>query len=188
MEERASLAFRSRVNAMLGELLGKTGISPNLLTALGMLVSVLACFVIANYGLVFGAFAVLAASLFDILDGAVAKATNRTSVFGAFFDDMADRFGEIMYFGGIYLLTPSAVVFFAAVSSIWVSYTKASAQARGYKITSGLVFGRPARIILLLLAMAISPWFEMSWSLMALSALNVFTISKRFWEVSQQSA
>src|SRR3972149_6082347 len=117
MEERASLAFRSQVNVRVGELLGKTGISPNSLTALGMLVSCLAALAIVSYGLVFGALAVLIASLFDMLDGAVAKATNRTSVFGAFFDDMADRFGEIMYFGGIYLLTPSAVVFFAAVSS-----------------------------------------------------------------------
>lgn len=186
MEQRINLAWRSRVNANIGNLLSKTNISPNVLTFVGILVSIFAAWLIIQYGLVAGAFIMLASSCFDLLDGAVARAANKTTKFGAFFDEVSDRVGESCYFSAIFLLVPEFSVFLAAATSILVSYVKLSAERRGFKILSGSVSGRPVRVAMLLILMLISPLVGISQTIWLITILNIFTILMRINEVKNQ--
>lgn len=186
MEQRINLAWRNRINTNIGNILSKTNISPNALTLIGILVSIFAAWLIVQYGLVLGAFIMLASSCFDLLDGAVARAANKATKFGAFFDEVSDRVGETCYFSAIFLLVPEFSVFLAAASSILVSYVKLSAERRGFKIFSGSVSGRPVRIAMLFILMLISPLVGISQTIWLITILNIFTILMRINEVKNQ--
>lgn len=187
MEERINFAVREVINEKAGVPLSKTRVSPNTLTILGAFASLATCLIIVKYGLFVGAFAILFSSLFDVLDGAVAKARNQATSLGALLDDVADRLGEICYFAGIFWITPSFSVFLAAIISVLVSYFAASAKARGYNVSSGTVTGRPGRIVLLVILMLVSSWFPVAKTLWLLIVLNVYTLVKRGLEVQKQS-
>jgi len=187
MEEKINSAVREVINERAGIPLSKTRVSPNALTVLGAFASLAACLIIIKYGLFVGAFAILFSSLFDVLDGAVAKARNQTTSLGALLDDVADRIGEICYFAGIFWQESHFSVFLAASISLIVSYFAASAKARGYKISSGTITGRPGRIVLLVILMLIGTWFPISKTLWLLIVLNVYTLVKRGLEVQKQS-
>ena len=185
LEEKINIGFRNGINAKIGNLLSRTGISPNTLTIVGIFASIMAAFIVIRYGLFVGAFFVLLSSLFDISDGAVAKATNKVTNLGGFLDDISDRIGEILYFSAIFLLESSFAVFLAAISSVLVSYFNASARAWGFKPCSGKVTGRPGRIILLIILMLISPWWPIFQTIWLIVLLNIFTLAKRGYEVKK---
>lgn len=71
-----------------------TGISPNALTAIGFALTVIVAGVLAGGYLLWGGLLLIFAALFDTLDGALARHANKTTVFGAFFDSVMDRFSE----------------------------------------------------------------------------------------------
>lgn len=133
-----------------------TGLTPNMLTIIGLLLNVVVAAILARGYLFVGGILVIAAGLFDLLDGAMARVTERTSPFGAFLDSTLDRYSEaILYFGLlIYLLDTAdarrgALLTFATfVGSIMVSYARARAEGLGYKLQNGLL-ARPERIIIL---------------------------------------
>lgn len=188
MEEKINLVVRNRVNLPVGAFLARTGITPNTLTLVGVFASFVAAIITIEYGLFVGAFAMFLSSLFDTLDGAVAKATNRVTKFGAVLDDAADRVGELLYFSAIFWLENTFPVFLAATTSFLVSYLAASAKARGYKISSGVVWGRPGRIILLFLLMVIDQWVKIYFSIWAITVLNFFVLFKRSLEIKKQNS
>ena len=188
IEERVNSVVRTKVNEKVGiYVAANTKISANALTIVGIFASLVASFLIVRYGLFVGAFAMLISALFDSLDGAVAKARNSSTSFGAFLDDVADRIGEILYFSAIFWLNNSLAVFFAGITSVLVSYFNASAKARGFKPSSGTVTGRPGRIVLLFLLMLLSSLFPISITLWLIVLLNLFTLVKRGFEVKKQS-
>lgn len=187
MEEKINSTVRKVIKERAGIPLSKTKVSPNTLTVLGAFASLAACLIIIKYGLIVGAFFVLFSSLFDVLDGAVAKARNQTTSLGALLDDVADRLGEMCYFAGIFWQESYFSVFLAALSSLVVSYFAASAKARGFKISSGTITGRPGRIVLLFVLMLLSPVFAISITIWLVVILNVYTLVKRGLEVQKQS-
>lgn len=133
-----------------------TGLTPNMLTIIGLLLNVVVAAVLARGELLIGGVLVLLAGLFDLLDGAMAKVTEMGSAFGAFLDSTLDRYSEVILYGGllIYLLdTPDAkigalLIHGTICGSILVSYARARAEALGYKLQVGLL-ARPERIIIL---------------------------------------
>ncbi|MCC6625834.1 MAG: CDP-alcohol phosphatidyltransferase family protein [Chloroflexi bacterium] len=135
--------------------LARTGISPNGLTVIGLLLNVAVAAVLASGHLAAGGALLLLAGAFDMLDGALARATNQTSKFGAFFDSTLDRYSELVVFFGLLLhlqatgfLTEAALVYAAAAGSVLVSYARARAEALGFDCEVGLL-GRPERILVL---------------------------------------
>ncbi len=187
MEERINQSVRKRVNVPVGAFLAKTGIAPNTLTFVGVFASFVAALITIECGLFVGAFAMFLSCLFDTLDGAVAKATNRETKLGAVLDDAADRIGELLYFSAIFWIESGFSVFLAATTSFLVSYLAASAKARGYKISSGVVWGRPGRIVLLFILMLLSPWLRISFTIWTITVLNIFALCKRGLEISKQN-
>src|SRR4029079_19414316 len=85
----------------IGTLLRRTGLSPDHMTILGVLVAVGAAVAI-GYGQLYLGFAlVILAAIPDLLDGALAKASNQASQRGAFFDSVIDRLTDALIFAGV---------------------------------------------------------------------------------------
>src|SRR5690348_15429245 len=81
--------------------MGRLGLTPNMLTFIGFLM-VVAVGVVLGFGYFrIGGILFLLTTAFDMFDGALARATNRVSKFGAFFDSSLDRWAEAAIFGGM---------------------------------------------------------------------------------------
>jgi len=137
------------------DLLARAGVTPNMLTAAG-LVGNLGAAVWAAYGEFFPAgLIVLAASSLDMLDGALARATGQATDFGSVFDAVMDRvseaavlFGLLVYFSDRGGRTEELLIFVAVVASILVSYVRARAELIGLEMKEGL-FSRAPRVALI---------------------------------------
>jgi CDP-diacylglycerol--glycerol-3-phosphate 3-phosphatidyltransferase len=167
--------------------LAKVGLTPNMLTLIGFGIAVLSA-VLAGLEAWFwaGIVSVLAGS-FDMLDGAVARATGTTSKFGAFMDSTFDRWGEGVIYVGIVAgaaaagSQPTAILAaLAAVCAFMVSYTRAKAEGLGFSGEVGLVAagltGGPGSSIWLQLALG------------AIVVLTTITVIQRILHVRRQAA
>ncbi len=167
--------------------LARLGISPNLLTSLGLLLSLVTALVIAQGYLFLGGLLVLFAGVFDMFDGAMARVRNAATTFGAFLDSTLDRYSEsIILFGLLWytlqhpglhdLLWPApheqtwmiSLIFVSVVGSLMVSYTKARAEGLGIECKSGLL-ARPERVIIVAIGLLSNT------SIWALAILAVFS-------------
>ena len=147
------------------QLLMRTGITPNNLSWLGFSIAVGAAVLIATGHLFVAGFVVLAAGFFDMLDGALARRTNRVTSSGAVLDSILDRVSEAVLLLGIlifYLFSDSRstlgilLVCLALIGSLLVSYIRARAEAIGIECKIGL-FTRPERVIVLAVGLLASP-------------------------------
>ncbi|MCL0065078.1 CDP-alcohol phosphatidyltransferase family protein [Dehalococcoidia bacterium] len=140
-------------------LIARTGISPNALTITGFLLNALVAGVLAGGYLFLGGFLVLFAGWFDMLDGALARISGKSTRFGTLLDSTVDRFSEAVVFLGllVFYLAQGAtleilLIYFTIVGSIMVSYVRARAEGLGLRSEVGL-FTRPERVILLALGL-----------------------------------
>lgn len=125
--------------------LGRLGLTPNALTLIGFAGTCLAAIAAAGQAWVLGGLLLLLFGIFDLFDGALARATDRTSALGAFLDSTFDRWGEGIAYVGIAIgcveagFGTGAVLAGAALTSAFmVSYTRAKAESLGYASGSGL--------------------------------------------------
>ena len=126
-------------------LLAKTPVTPSAITWFGFLLAAGAAALIATGHLFAAGFVVLIAGFFDILDGALARSTNRTTRFGAILDSTLDRLAEAVLLLGILFLfareqsvAEILLVGVALVGSLLVSYIRARAEALGLECKVGL--------------------------------------------------
>ena len=190
ISERIGNLVRHRL-LVLGRLLARIGFTPNLLTIAGVLLNLAVAIVIASGHPQIGGAFLLVASAFDMLDGAVARATGLASDFGGFLDSTLDRYSEALVFGGVlvYLLdtddakTGSILVFVATVGALLISYARARAEAAGYKASVGLV-ARPERVILLALCLMINQPLWALWVLAIATHLTALTRILHVWRAS----
>ncbi len=143
-------------------LLAKTPVTPNALTVCSLLITVVAAFLIVYDQFIAAALVMLFASIFDILDGALARSTNRVTKFGAALDSSLDRLAEAAIFIGllIYYARDGSVIGVglcgtALVSSLMVSYTRARAEGLGLDCQVG-IFTRAERIAALVIGLFLS--------------------------------
>jgi len=143
-------------------LLAKTPITPSAITWSGFLLALGAAALITTGHLFAASFVVLIAGFFDILDGALARHTNRVTHFGAVLDSALDRLAEAALLLGILVLyareqsvAEILLVGLALVGSLLVSYIRARAEALGLECQVGL-FTRAERVIVLALGLLLS--------------------------------
>lgn len=147
-------------------LLIRMGVTPNIVTTIGMLGNMAAAAVLiaagvkaqngggADFGLVTLAGAlIIGFSLFDMLDGQVARLGGMASTFGAMYDSVLDRYCELFTLGGIaYWLIGigdffgALLTFLALTGSIMVSYVRARAEGLGLECKIGFM-QRPERVV-----------------------------------------
>lgn len=176
----------------IGAGLRKTGLTPDHLTVMGLLVACGAAVAIATGNLILGLILVILAALPDLLDGALAKASNSSSQRGAFFDSVIDRFTDAILLGGVawhlastesahMAMLPFAVM---ALSSV-ISYMRAKAESLGLDAKGGLM-ERAERIILLCIGLLIEPLLiPVLWILLVTTGI---TAVQRFAKVWKQAA
>jgi len=175
----------------IGDGLRRTGLTPDHLTVLGLLVAVGAAVAIGAGALRLGMLLVVLAALPDLFDGALAKASNTSSQRGAFFDSVIDRVTDALLFGGVawyfaseesphMSLLPFAVM---ALSSV-ISYQRAKAESLGLNAKGGLM-ERAERIILLCLGLLFPVLLiPILWVMLALTGV---TAVQRFVKVWKQA-
>lgn len=174
-------------------LLAKTSISPNALTWFGFLLSVGAAALIVTEHLFAAGFIVLVAGLFDMLDGALARHTNKTTRFGAILDSTLDRITEAVLLLGLLVLYAREqsivgvlLVGIALPSSLLVSYTRAIAEAAGLDCKVGL-FTRAERVIVLALGLLLSQIdYALITALGIIALFSLFTVGQRLLHVRRQ--
>ncbi len=147
--------------------LGRLGFTPNALTVLGSLLTASVGLLAAQGLFVWAGLGLWLFSLTDTLDGALARATDRVTSFGAFLDSVCDRYAEAAVFLGIVWWYQShgdglgvALAYVAIVGSLMVSYARARAEGIGLQAVDVGWFQRPERIAALgigLLAEAFVP-------------------------------
>ena len=176
----------------LGQAVARTGISPNALTVIGVLLNAGVAAIIAAGEMRLGGVLLLVASAFDMVDGAVARATGTTSKLGGFLDSTLDRYSEVVVYVGvlIYLLgTDDAelgaiLVLLAATGALLISYARARAEAAGYSATVGLA-ARTERVILLALCLVLARPLWALWVLAIVTHLTALTRIVHVWRLAR---
>lgn len=179
----------------VGMLLRRTGMSPDHLTILGIVVAVAAAVAIGQGALRGGLVLVIAAALPDMLDGALAKASNTASQRGAFFDSVIDRVTDSVLFGGVawyfaseksphLALLPMAIM---GVSSL-ISYERAKAESLGLYAKGGLM-ERAERIVVLCVGLLFdSLLVHIMWIMLVLTVITAIQRFVQVWRQAEVSA
>ncbi|MEY3053523.1 MAG: hypothetical protein RL550_46 [Actinomycetota bacterium] len=176
----------------IGDRLRRTRLTPDHLTVAGLVVAALAAVAIGLGWFALGLLLVVLAALPDLLDGALAKASNSSSQRGAFFDSVIDRVTDALLFGGVawyfaseesphLTILPMAVALMSGV----ISYQRAKAESLGLSAKGGLM-ERAERIILLCLGLLFPVvLIPVMWIMLVLVTL---TAVQRFVKVWKQAA
>jgi CDP-diacylglycerol--glycerol-3-phosphate 3-phosphatidyltransferase len=161
--------------------LGRLGFTPNALTVIGSLLTASVGLLAANGLFLAAGVCLWLFSLTDTLDGALARATDRVTTFGAFLDSVCDRYAEAAVFFGLVWWYQSvgdrvgvAVAYVAIIGSLMVSYARARAEGVGLQAADVGWFQRPERIVLLGLGLLAAP-FSPTVLLLVLAALALLT-------------
>ena len=172
--------------------LALTRISPNALTFIGLLINVLAG-ILFGYAhadnqrrmFLYAGLVIIAAGIFDMVDGRVARATNQVTQFGGFFDSVIDRYSDVALFFGLLVYYARAnrffyvvMVAFVMVSSVMVSYARARAESLIPSCKVGFM-ERPERIVLIILGSLFNHWGVMAPVLWVLAVLSTITVINR---------
>ena len=170
------------ISERLGHAVARTGLTPNALTLIGLL-GMGGAATFAAYGMFWQSGVVmLVAAFFDLLDGAVARATNNASDWGAVFDAVSDRladfallFGLLIWYSAAERFDRTAIVLIgiALFGSMMVSYTRSKAGEFGVSIRSGLGT-RLERVLILAIGLLSSQILPVLWLLAVLTNLTAF--------------
>ncbi len=176
----------------------KTKLTPDMLSIAGLTLCVAGAVMVGfeerNEYLFFwlGGALFIAGSIADILDGALARAASKGTVFGAFLDSTFDRLGEAAMLTAIGLAfmrdgneVALVAAFAAVIGSMLVSYTRAKAEALGLKGDVG--FGsRLERVVIISVGLGLAPWGWLQWPIYLLAAMAWVTVVQRMLYVRSQ--
>jgi CDP-diacylglycerol--glycerol-3-phosphate 3-phosphatidyltransferase len=174
----------------LGGFFNRLGITPNMMTMLGLLGNTVGAYYLARGEMLTGGLFVLLMTPIDALDGTMARLRGESSDFGAFVDSVTDRYSELIIYGGLlyYFLSQGdplggLLVFAAAAGSVLVSYVKARAEGLGYEAKVGLLT-RVERYLVLAPSLVFNQLF------VGLAIIAIFaniTALQRIWHVRSQA-
>ena len=178
--------------------LARTRVTPNQLTTAGVSLCLASCVIVyfeyRNDLLFFwlAALVFVVGSLLDILDGALARAGDKATPFGAFVDSTTDRIGEAAMLGAIGLVFMRhrhefalGATFAAIAGSFLVSYTRARAEALSLRGDVGLS-SRAERVVIVTGGLVLAPWGVLPWAIYLLTATAWITVLQRVLFVRSQ--
>ena len=173
----------SKIENPLANICIKLGIQPNHITISGLLFSILAGIAIIYELLIVGGVFLTISAVMDMLDGSVARKSNKNSTNGALLDSVGDRIGEFALFGGILIhyilideLNGSVLSVLALTTGYLVSYIRARSEGLGLKETRG-IFTRSERLVVLGIGLYTNTVIIALW---IISILGFITILQRF--------
>jgi len=136
-------SFRRTISPIVNYL-ARLNINPNWMTTAGLFLNIMAAYLLAIGQFILAGSLILLGGIFDVIDGTVARATNRVTKFGALYDSTLDRYSEVIIFFGMgyyfiehqFYITSVATVF-ATGGSLMVSYIRARAEGLGFECKVG---------------------------------------------------
>jgi CDP-diacylglycerol--glycerol-3-phosphate 3-phosphatidyltransferase len=188
------LRGRSRIAPILDPIAGalaKARLTPTAVTLIGLGLSFVGAILIANDAYVVGALVAGVGTVFDALDGPLARLQGTASIRGAFVDTMSDRFGEIAILAGLAFSlrhdeTMLMLCLFALAFSLLTPYVRAKAESWGAEGRGGWM-GRAERMILVLTGILLDGFglavmLSMLWLFVVLGGLTVGQRIRRTWQ------
>ena len=167
-------------------------ISPNALTFIGLLINIYAAMLLAQGRFFAAGLVIIGAGIFDMVDGRVARETNRVTRFGGFFDSVLDRYsdlallmGLLVYYANIgrnFYVVLTAVVMTA---SVMISYTRARSENTIPQCKVGFL-ERPERIVLLIIGALFDRMAPVLWVIAVLG--NITVIHRMIYTYEQTAA
>ena len=167
-------------------------IHPNVLTFLGLLINIGAAALLAVGQFRWAGAVIIGAGLFDMVDGRVARETNRVTRFGGFFDSVLDRYsdlallvGLLVWYGSInsrwYVILTAIVM----TGSVMVSYTRARAENSIPTCKVGFM-ERPERVVLLIIGALFDRMAPVLWVIAVLANLTVIHRMVFTWQEAKR--
>jgi CDP-diacylglycerol--glycerol-3-phosphate 3-phosphatidyltransferase len=154
-------------------------IHPNVLTFLGLLINAVAAAMLAAGQFRWAGVVIIGAGLFDMVDGRVARETNRVTKFGGFFDSVLDRYsdlallvGMLVWYGSINRFSYVVLTAIAMMGTVMVSYTRARAENSIPTCKVGFM-ERPERVVLLIIGALFDRMAPVLWVLAILGNWTV---------------
>ena len=182
--EKIGAAFERPLEALVRF---SSRVSPDVLTIIGLALNGVACACFAFAGgkdytdpgmLRAGGLVALVASIFDMLDGRVARLRGRETKFGAYLDSTMDRYSDMVLHLGLTILyarmgqtLPMVLVWAAAFGGFMTSYARARAESLIPRCTVGFM-ERPERIVLLIVGALINRMAAVLWIIAVLSNIT----------------
>lgn len=137
-------------------------LTPNMITTLGIMLSLWSAYLFYHGDFGWGGWLMVFAGTFDTFDGRVARATNRETQSGAYYDAIADRIAEgavfyalaTYYYGHIGYW----IMLVAFLGTVLVSYSRAKGESSGVNYSGGAM-QRPERVVYIGVGGLLNPFF-----------------------------
>lgn len=185
------LCFGRIINAIVGAL-ALSRVHPNVLTFIGLLINIWAAVLFAGGKFRWAGVVVIGAGLFDMVDGRVARETNRVTRFGGFFDSVLDRYSDLGLLVGLLVYYASINRFFYVVltaivmtGTVMVSYTRARAENTIPKCKVGFL-ERPERVVLIIIGALFNRMAQVLWVIAILSNITVIHRMIYTWQEAKR--
>jgi CDP-diacylglycerol--glycerol-3-phosphate 3-phosphatidyltransferase len=205
--ERIGAAFERPLEALVRF---SSRVSPDVLTITGLALNGVACACFAFAGgkdykdpgmLRVAGLVTFVASIFDMLDGRVARLRGRETKFGAYLDSTMDRYSDMVLYMGLMILyarmektLPMVLVWVAAFGGFMTSYARARAESLIPRCTAGLM-ERPERIVLVVVGALTNHMAAVLWMIAILSNITAvqrvvytYVALKHGWKEEEEKA
>ena len=181
-----------KVILLIVRALALSRIHPNVLTFIGLLVNGAAAALLASHRFLAAGIVIMCAGLFDMVDGRVARETNRVTRFGGFFDSVLDRYSDLILLMGLLVYYASINRFFYVVltavvmtGSVMVSYTRARAECTIPRCKVGFM-ERPERVVLIIIGAVFDRMAPVLWIIAVISNVTVIhRVLYTWWETKR---
>jgi CDP-diacylglycerol--glycerol-3-phosphate 3-phosphatidyltransferase len=177
---------------MIVRALALARIHPNALTAIGLLINIVAAFMLAKGEFRWAGLVIIGAGVFDMVDGRVARATNQVTRFGGFFDSVLDRYsdlalliGLLVWYGkinrGSYVVLTAVVM----IGTVMVSYTRARSENEIPTCKVGFM-ERPERVVIFIIGALTERMAPCLWVIAVMSNLTVMHRMLFTWQETKR--
>ena len=167
-------------------------IHPNVLTFIGLMINIYAAVLLASGKFFYAGLVIIGAGLFDMVDGRVARETDRVTRFGAFFDSVIDRYsdlallmGLLVYYANInrnfYVVLTGIVM----TVSIMISYTRSRSENVIPLCKVGFL-ERPERVVLIIIGALFDKMAPVLWVITVIGNITVIHRMMHTWDVTKQ--
>ncbi len=184
--------FFGRIIQAIVSALALSRVHPNVLTFIGLLINIWAAFLFSYGRFLYAGLVVIGAGLFDMVDGRVARETNRVTRFGGFFDSVLDRYSDLALLVGLLVYYASINRFFYVVltaivmtGTVLISYTRARAENTIPKCKIGFL-ERPERVVLIIIGALANRMAPVLWVIAVLSNITVISRIIYTWEETKR--
>src|SRR5580692_2318197 len=180
--------FFGRIIQAIVNALALSRVHPNVLTFIGLLINIWAAFLFSYGRFVYAGLVVIGAGLFDMVDGRVARETNRVTRFGGFFDSVLDRYsdlallvGLLVWYGSINRFGYVVLTAIVMTGSVMVSYTRARAENTIPQCKVGFM-ERPERVVLFIIGALFDRMAPVLWVIAVLANVTVIARMVFTWQ------